>query len=386
MEITGINRRTWAEIDIDASERNYLVVRRAVPPGVMMCCVVKADAYGHGAITVSRLYEKLGADYLAVSNIDEALRLRQGGIRMPILNLGFGAPECAALMSKYGITQCVYSSEYADNLSNCAVMSNVKVKVHIKLDTGMARIGFVCRPEHSEKIDDIARAATLPGFIAEGVFTHFADANSGACGAEYTHRQFECFTNTIQRLGNLGVKFDIRHCANSGAIFDYPEYDLDMVRAGGVLFGIAPDNRIQNLPSLEASMTLKSLISCIKTVRSGESVGYGRSYIAEKDMRLATVPVGYADGIDRKLPRVWISGCAAPVVGRICMDQLMVCVDGIDCSVGDEVIVFGGRGKAGVEKLSYELGTISYDTLCGVGHRVPRGYIKGGQLVGWNEI
>lgn len=370
MMIYGAARRAWAEVDLKKIEHNYKVIRGALPEGVKLCCVVKANAYAHGALEISRLYERWGAEYLAVSSIDEAMELRRSGIRMPILNLGFGAVECAVLLSKNDITQCVYSSEYAQYLSNWAVKSGVKVKVHIKLDTGMARIGFVYRPEQRDDLEAVARAATLPGLVSEGIFTHFADANSGDVGDSYTRSQFECFYEAVDRLERLGVRFDIRHCANSGGIFDYPAFDLDMVRAGGILFGVAPDNRIRNLPRLEPAMTLKAVISCIKELAPGESVGYGRTYIAERKMKLATIPIGYADGIDRALPRVWVSSTPAPVVGRVCMDQLMVDVSDIDCRVGDEVVIFGGDGTAGVYALSEELGTISYDTLCRL-HRVP---------------
>lgn len=371
-------RRAWAEIDLGKTEQNYKIIRTAVPDKTRLCCVVKANAYSHGAPRVSRLYEKLGADYLAVSSLEEAMAIRRADVTLPILNLGYGDPECAELISKNNITQCVLSDEYARNLSNCAVKSGVKVKIHIKIDTGMARIGFVHRPEHSDDTDIIARAATLPGFIAEGIFTHFADANSGEVGDSYTRRQFDCFADAIAQLERRGITFDIRHCANSGGIFDYPEFDLDMVRAGGILFGVAPDNSIRNLPkcpSLEPVMSLKAIISHIKTIRPGDSVGYNRSFVAGREMKLATVAIGYADGISRALPRVWISGKPAAVVGRICMDQMMVDVSDIDCAVGDEAVIFGGHGAASVDMLSEELGTISYNTLCNV-HRVPQKYIN----------
>lgn len=370
MMVCGAARRAWSEVDLGKVERNYRVIRSALADGVRLCCVVKANAYAHGAIEMSRIYEKLGAEYLAVSSIDEAMELRRGGIQMPILNLGFGATECAELLSKNDITQCVYSHEYAQDLSNCAVRSGVKIKVHIKLDTGMARIGFVYRPERRDDLEAVARAATLPGLVSEGIFTHFADANSGDVGDGYTRGQFECFYEAIETLKRFGVSFDIRHCANSGCIFDYPDFDLDMVRAGGILFGVAPDDRIRNLPRLEPAMTLKAVISCIKELAPGESVGYGRTYIAERRVKLATIPIGYADGIDRELPRVWLRSMSAPVVGRVCMDQLMVDVSDIDCRIGDEVVIFGGDGAASVAALSNELGTISYDTLCRL-HRVP---------------
>lgn len=382
MDMNGIKRRAWAEIDLGSLEHNYKSIRAWVPDGTRLCCVVKANAYGHGAVVAARLYEQWGADYLAVSSLEEAVKLREGGISLPILNLGFGAPECAALISKYDITQCVFSSEYADNLSNCAQAAGVCVRVHIKLDTGMARIGFVVRPEHSDGIDAVARAATLPGLRVEGIFTHFADANSGAVGDEYTQLQAACFMEAIDALERRGVHFAIRHCANSGIAFDHPEYDLDMVRIGGVLFGVAPDSRIRYLPPLEPAMTLKATVSCVKEVHPGESVGYGRTFIADRPLRLATLPIGYADGIDRALPRVWFGEQPAQVVGRICMDQLMVDVSGIACRAGDEAVIFGGRGRRSVDHLAAETGTISYDTLCSL-HRIPLCYVRDGSLVEW---
>lgn len=380
MEMENLLRRAWAEIDLNCVERDYNIIHARVPAGVRLCCVVKANAYGHGAVAVSRLYERCGADYLAVSSIEEAVQLRRAGIRLPILNLGFSTPECAAELSEFDITQCVFSSEYADNLSNCAQKSGVRVKVHIKVDTGMARLGFVCRPEHSDGVEAIARAAALPGLDVEGIFTHFADANSGEVGEDYTRRQASCFYGVLDELKRLGIEFRIRHCGNSGIVFDYPEYDLDMVRVGGILFGIAPDSRIRNLPQLEPAMTLKAVISHIKDVRAGESVGYGRTYMADRPLRLATLPIGYADGLDRATPRVWINGLPAPIVGRICMDQLMADVSGINCHVGDEAVIFGGSGASSVDRLAHELGTISYDVLCSL-HRVPRIYIRDGRTL-----
>lgn len=382
MEMENILRRAWAEIDLDRVERDYNIIRAGLPAGVKLCCVVKANAYGHGAVTVSRLYESCGADYLAVSSIEEAIQLRRAGIGLPILELGFCAPECAAELSEYGITQCVFSPDQATELSNCAQKSGVKVKVHIKVDTGMARLGFVCRPEHSDGVEAIARAATLPGLDVEGIFTHFADANSGAVGEDYTRRQAACFYGALDELKRLGIEFRIRHCGNSGIVFDYPEYDLDMVRVGGILFGVAPDSRIRSLPRLEPAMTLKTIISHIKELHPGETVGYGRTYTADHRLRLATLPIGYADGLDRATPRVWINGRPAPIVGRICMDQLMADVSGIDCCAGDEAVIFGGSGACGIDSLARELGTTSYDALCSL-HRIPRCYTRDGRTLHW---
>ena len=381
-------QRTWAQIDLDAIEYNYLKIREAVNPKAKICCVVKADAYGHGAVTVANEYEKLGADYFAVSNIEEALQLRSGGITKPILILGYTPADMADVLSENNISQAVFSLEYAKLLSEAAVSCGVKIKIHIKIDTGMSRIGFFYqKPDRDyHSIDEICTACTLENLESEGVFTHFSVADEGENGEDYTNIQFALFCDAIVRLEEMGIKFEIRHCANSAATIDYPQYHLDMVRPGVILYGLMPSEKIRKEIELKPAMQLKSVISHIKEISSETSVSYGRTYISENNMKLATVPIGYADGYMRAYSgkaQMLINGKRASIVGRVCMDQLMLDVTDIsDIKMGDTVTVFGeDKGeKLLVEELSNLSDTINYEIVCLVGKRVPRIYYRNGEM------
>ncbi len=384
--IEGIRRRTWAEIDLDKAEHNFSLIKNAVNENTKICCVVKANGYGHSAVNLSKLYEALGADFLAVSNIEEALQLRNGGIKLPILILGYTPEECAELLSDNNISQCVYSSDYANRLSSCAKAKGKTVKVHIKLDTGMGRIGFKC---DGNEIEEIYNASKLGGLAFEGIFTHFAVADESEKGKEYTKKQFESFMHTVNELEKRGVTFLIRHLANSAAIFDYPEFGLDMVRAGIVLYGLKPSDEVKKLPELKPVMTVKSIISHIKTLNKGESVSYGRVFTAEKETKVATVPIGYADGFLRgnfKAPySLMLNGKRVPIIGRVCMDQLMLDVTDVNCAVGDEVTVFGGHMGVTADDIARINGTINYEIVCAVGERVPRAFIRNGKIISWRD-
>lgn len=385
--IDNIRRRTWAEIDLDSARKNYLAVRGATPAGAKVCCVIKANAYGHNAVTLGALYESLGADFLAVSNIEEALQLRRHGISLPVLILGYTDEGCARLLAENNISQCVYSYEYAKALSKSANACGVKIKIHIKLDTGMGRIGFLCRGGKSE-LDRALEVCREDCFITEGIFTHFPVADEGEDGREYTGEQFRLFCDAADYLEKNGVSFDLRHCANSAAAASYPEYALDMVRAGLVLYGMCPSEKV-SFPELAPVMSVHSVISHIKTVFPGESISYGCEYCAKGQMTVATVPIGYADGFLRsnyKAPySLLVNGKRAPIVGRVCMDQLMLDVTGIECKAGDRVTVFGaaeGNTAGDIARLN---GTINYEILCSVGERVPRAIVSGGEIIGWKD-
>ena len=379
--IEGIRRRSWAEVDLRAVDSNYLAVRRAVSSKAKVCCVIKADAYGHGALALARRYEGLGADHFAVSNVEEALELRRGGITLPILILGYTPPECASILAREDLKQCVYSHEYGASLAEEAERAGVRVTVHIKLDTGMGRIGF--RRDEWEQAECVCR---FPALIPDGIFTHFAVADESVDGDAYTREQAECFILGVSFLEERGIHFAIRHCANSAAIFDYPDLHLDMVRAGIVLYGFVPSERVRNLPTLHPVMTLKSVISHIKELGAGESVSYGRTYIAKEATRVATVPLGYADGFSRRLGNgrysLKIGAQYASIIGRVCMDQLMLDVTGIPCSVGDEVLVFGEDPKSSADTIARVNETINYEVSCDVGKRIPRVYLADGEIVG----
>ncbi len=275
--MTEIIRRTWAEIDLDALAHNYRRVREATDQRAKVCCVVKADGYGHGALRIAAELQSLGAGWFAVSNLEEALQLRRGGIERPILVLGFTPPEEAAALSEGDVSQCVYSAEYAEKLSLCAKVAGVKVKIHAKIDTGMSRLGFYFQDIFRDEgaIDEVIKACSLPGLIPEGVFSHFAVSDEGKAGDAFTMRQFGCFKEMSEALVRAGVGGDkppLRHCANSAAVFDYPLSHLDMVRAGVVLYGLYPSGQLRARPDLRPVLSLRSVVSHVKTLLPGATV------------------------------------------------------------------------------------------------------------------
>ncbi len=390
--MTEIIRRTWAEIDLDALAYNYRRVREATDQRAKVCCVVKADGYGHGALRIAAELQSLGADWFAVSNLEEALQLRRGGIERPILVLGFTPPEEAAALSEGDVSQCVYSAEYAEKLSLCAKVAGVKVKIHAKIDTGMSRLGFYFQDIFRDEgaIDEVIKACSLPGLIPEGVFSHFAVSDEGKAGDAFTMRQFGCFKEMSEALVRAGVGGDkppLRHCANSAAVFDYPLSHLDMVRAGVVLYGLYPSGQLRARPDLRPVLSLRSVVSHVKTLLPGATVSYGRRFTAQQETRVATVPVGYADGYPRALGPggavVLIRGQRCPVLGRICMDQLMADVSGVEgAAMGDRVTLIGRDGTEEItagEVAGWE-GTINYEVVCALSKRVPRVYLKGGRV------
>ncbi len=381
-------RRLWAEINMDCIRSNFEAVRGAIGDGVKLCCVVKADGYGHGAVEICRLYHELGVDFLAVSNLDEALELRRADITEPILILGYTPANRCRDLCRQNISQAVYSLDYARELSAQCEALGARVKAHIKVDTGMSRIGFMCQefPRDNNSIEEIKEACKLPYLIPEGIFTHFAVADDGDSGESYTLGQYSCFMRTVDEVESAGIHFELRHCSNSGAVMDYPSMRLDMVRAGIILYGYSPSDKMRGELELKPAMRLKTLISHVKTVKAGTTVSYGRTFTAERDMRIATVPVGYADGYIRAYAKdgymfVWDKtkkfGRNCKIIGRICMDQTMLDVtDFPEAEVGNVVVVFG-NGKDGeptAEDVASWGDTISYEVLCNVSKRVPRLY------------
>ena len=375
-------RRTWAEIDLDALAHNYRQAREKTGPDVKYLGVVKADAYGHGAIQVSRKLEELGADYLAVSSLDEARELRQGGIWAPILILGHTPPAMVPQLIAYRITQAVSALAKAEEYSAAAVACGGTLKVHIKVDTGMSRLGFLVRDGHfATGVDSIASACALPGLEAEGIFTHFAVSDEDDADSEaYTREQFAVFTRVLDALADKGRTFAIRHCANSGALARYPEMYLDMVRPGIALYGVGADAERLDLQPV---MSLKSSISTIKIFDPDTDISYGRTFHTRERTRIGVLPIGYADGFFRGLSNrmsVMTAQGPAPQRGRICMDMSMVDLTGLpEVKVGDEVEIFGRRQK--VDDLAAVLGTIPYELTCAVSRRVPRLYLEGGSVV-----
>ena len=384
-----ILRRTWAEIDLDALARDFQAVREAANPQAKVCCVVKADAYGHGAVRIAREFEELGADWFAVSNLEEALQLRLGGIQKPILVLGYTPPEEAAALSNHHISQCVYSLDYARDLSRTAEEAGVTVNIHVKIDTGMSRLGFyyqdISRDEAT--VQEVKAACQLPGLHPESIFTHFAVSDEGKAGDAFTMQQFGCFKEMIESLLREDIDFEVRHCANSAAVFDYPLSHLDMVRAGIVIYGLYPSEELRHKPDLTPVLSLRSVVSHVKTVKPGATISYGRKFTAQKEMKVATVPVGYADGYPRILSakgaQVLIGGKRCPILGRVCMDQLMADVSALpDVKVGDTVTLIGRDGEEAItaDELANLEGSINYEVVCGLSKRVPRVYLKGGKV------
>lgn len=371
-------KRTWAEINLKYLEHNYRALRGMLPRGCRFLGVVKANAYGHGAVPVARKLEELGADYLAVACLDEAVELRKADIKLPILILGPTPCEFATELLKYDLTQAVSETEYASALSQAISANNGVLKIHIKVDTGMSRLGFQCDEDHvEESVTQIARVCSLTGVQAEGIFTHFANADGDE---EYSMCQLTRFFNVIDKLGRRRVDFAIRHCAASAAMLNYPCAHLDMVRPGISLYGHYPDPSCQDLdgPGLLPVMTFKTRIISVREMKQGTAISYGCTHSLKKDSKVAVLPVGYADGLERLLSNrgeVLIQGQRAPIIGRVCMDMCMVDVSDIDdVHTGDEVIVFGV--DIPVEEKADMVGTIQYELLCGIAPRVPRVYIE----------
>ena len=379
-------KRTWAEISLDAIIHNFKEIKNKIGDNSKICCVIKADGYGHGAVELAHIYEKIGADFFAVSNIDEGIELRNSGIKLPMLILGYTPVTEAKRLSDYNISQAVFGYEYAKALSDECVANNCTCKIHIKADTGMSRIGFMCQefPRDDYSIKEIVSACTLPSLIHEGLFTHFCVSDESEEGKDFTTKQYNGFIYVCNELEKSGVKFDICHCSFSGAIVDYSESYCDMVRAGIILYGLSPSSKLLGKLNLIPAMTLKTTIAYVKYLKKGAGISYGRTFIAERDMKIATVPIGYADGYIRQNAEngyMIVNGKKAKIVGRICMDQTMLDVTDIeDVCIGDEVIVFGTgeNGEPTADILAENTGTINYEVVCLVGKRVPRIYYKNG--------
>ena len=366
-------RRTWAEIDEKALLHNFEIIKQTAKSKI--CAVVKANAYGHGVEIVAPALQKAGADFFAVSNIEEAVELRESGITKPILILGYTPCEYVCELKKHNISQCVYSLEYAKELSNEAVAYNSKIKVHLKLDTGMSRIGFDCRSDSLDGIDDAIKAANLDGFEIEGIFTHFAVSDRNADQEDgFTSEQYNRFCKAINVLKSHNIDPEYKHCCNSAALCQDNDKHLNMCRAGIILYGLTPSADLHLQQDFIPVMSFKSVVSQVKVIKQGDTVSYGRTFKANKDITVATVSAGYADGYSRLLSNkaeVIINGRRAKIIGRVCMDQFCIDVTNIpDVKRGDEVSLFGD--DLPVEELAEIIGTINYELVCAVSSRVKR--------------
>ncbi len=381
-------KRTWAEIDLDRLQSNLRRIKNAAGNSLVMA-VVKADAYGHGAVMAARALCEAGADWLAVSNLDEAIQLRNAGLISPMLILSYTPPEEVALLAKHNITQTVVSSTHAKALSDAAVKANVTLDVHIKVDTGMTRVGFLAETT-AGTVDDIAAACALPALNPSGIFTHFAVADEPQ-GDDFTRAQFERFMSIVNALEEKGVTFALRHCCNSAATLRYPDMHLDMVRPGLILYGLYPDAWMETTLPLDPVMSLRTHVSHVKTVPADTAISYGRQYTTSEEEAIATVPIGYADGYTRRAQGkayMLINGEKAPVRGRICMDQCMLDVSGIDGVEAGTLVTAFGRDKGvdlPVETYAAWSDTINYEIVCAVGKRVPRVFLQQGEPAFWQD-
>lgn len=383
--------RTWAEVDLDALEQNYLALRAMAPQNCKFLGLVKANAYGHGAVPVAKKLQTLGADMLAVACLAEAKELREAGITLPLLCLGETPPQLADLLLEYDVTQTVEDLETGRALSAAAEAAEKRLSIHVKLDTGMTRLGFRWRrgEDNGDLLDQISALCALPGLRAEGMFTHFADAD----GSEsYTMDQFTQFLDAKEALKERGVHFAITHCGASAAVLNYPCTHMDMIRPGIALYGYYPAPEMEGLdgPGLKPVMTVNSRICAVRAIPAGTCVSYGRTATLKRDSRLAVVPMGYGDGYPRRLSNrmdMMIHGVLCPVVGRVCMDMCMVDVtDLLNVKVGDTAMVYGPDLT---ERAAQLADTIVYELLCNLSNRVPRVYLehgaKNGAKAGKNE-
>lgn len=376
-------RSAWVEINLDNLANNIREVKRLTKSGALVTAVIKADGYGHGAVKIGQTLLENGADRFAVAVVDEAIELRKAGFQVPILVLGYTDPARASEVIKYDLEQTVYSLDLARSLSEEAVREGTLVKIHIKLDTGMGRIGL--QPNH-QTIAMIKEINELPGIELEGIYTHFAVADEA--DKSYTLQQFEKFQWVLLQLETHNIKPRIRHTANSATIIDLPTMHLDMVRAGIMLYGLAPSHEVmlEDVNLLQV-MSFKTRISHVKEIEKGDSVSYGRKFIANGKTKIASLPIGYADGFTRLLSgkaEALVHGKRVPLVGSICMDQCMIDVTGIaDVHVGDEVVIFGPQGNEmiHIDELATSLGTINYEIVCMIMRRIPRVYTRNGVVV-----
>ena len=375
--MSELEKRTWAEVDLDNIRHNYRAIRAALPAGCRFLGVVKANAYGHGALEVARTLADCGADYLAVSCLDEAMELRDGGVTMPLLILGHTPCEYTRMLADNDITQTITCLAKAAEFSEEATRLGKQLKVHIALDTGMSRLGVLCMDERFDGgVENIVRACRMPGLVPEGVFTHFAVSDMpGADNERYTREQFRLFCDVIAQVEARGVHFAIRHCANSGAVLNYPEMCLDMVRPGLLLYGYGDEaGRL----GLKPCLRFVTKVTTIKHYAPGTDISYGRRFTTDRVTRMGVVGVGYADG----LPRLASNKCAfaaaggkAPQRGAICMDMCMIDLTDLpEAAVGSEVEIFGPANP--ISAIAEAAQTIPYELLCALSKRVPRVYKK----------
>lgn len=375
--------RVYARIDLDAIAYNMEQMKQNLSPNTKMMAVIKADGYGHGAVQIADMLE--GVDYIwgfAVATLDEAVVLRTEGIKKPILVLGCVFPDQYMAMLKHDIRMNVYTEEMAEAISQMAAREGMTAYMHIKLDTGMARLGFDISENSVAAIERISKMRNVK---MEGIFTHFAKADE--TDKSFTQKQMKDFSRMVDKLKEKNVSFQYEHCANSAAIIDVKDANYDLVRAGISTYGLYPSEEVkkENV-KLKPALVLKSHVAFVKEIEEGTAISYGGTFVSKEKMRIATIPVGYADGYPRNLSNtgfVLIRGKKAPIVGRVCMDQFMVDVTHIEgTSFGDKVTLIGtdGNETITVEDLSELSGRFNYEFVCDLGKRIPRVYVKNGKV------
>jgi alanine racemase len=372
------HRDTWVEINLDAIEHNVKQFKEKLNSDCRFMAVVKADGYGHGAVEVAQAALKGGADYLGVAFLDEALQLRNACITAPILILGYTAPQYIEPAIKNDITITLFSEEVLDSVIEHAKKLGKQAKVHLKVDTGMGRIGVQTK---EEALKLAKKALSSDSIVLEGIFTHFAAADSA--DPSYTRQQFSNFMEIINYLHDHKIEVPIKHCCNSAGTMNFPEFHLDMVRVGISLYGLLPSPDVAHKAfALRQALTFKTKIASLKQVERGQAISYGCTYKTEREAMIATIPVGYADGLSRLLSNrgtMTVRNIQVPIVGRVCMDQTMLDVSAVaDAQVGDEVIIFGDKQIDEIAKL---IGTINYEVVCLIGKRVPRVYLYQNEII-----
>lgn len=376
--------RVLARVNLDAVEYNIEMMKKNIHKNTQMMAVIKMDGYGHGAVQIAKLLEPM--DYIwgyAVATLDEAILIKDACLKKPVLVLGCIFPDQWDVMIRNEIRMTVYSYEMAKEVSELAEAMGCNVYVHIKLDTGMARLGFQITKENA---DEIARISKLPNLVMEGMFTHFAKSDEE--DKTSANHQLTLFQNFIDRIQTeLGLAIPVKHCSNSAAILEMPQANMDMVRAGITTYGLYPSEEVsKDIVPLRAAMSLYSHIVYCKTIHAGQSVSYGGLFTAQKDTRVATIPVGYGDGYPRSLSGkgyVLIHGKKAPILGRVCMDQFMVDISEIpEAMDGDKVTLLGtdGTERITAEELGELSGRFNYEFVCDLGKRIPRVYIQHGEI------
>ncbi len=375
--------RVYARVDLDAIAYNMEQMKKNLNPNTEIMAVIKADGYGHGAIQIAQMLEQVNYVWgFAVATLDEAIVLKNADIKKPVLVLGCVFPDQYMEMLKHDIRMNVYTEEMAESISQMAKREGMTAHMHIKLDTGMGRLGFDI---NEQSVATITRISNMENVNMEGIFTHFAKADEK--DKSFTEKQMKDFSWMLQKLKENNVCFEYEHCSNSAGIIDMCGTSHDLVRAGISIYGLYPSEEVnKEYVKLKPAMALKSHVAFVKEIEAGTPISYGGAFVADKRMTIATIPVGYADGYPRKLSNagyVLIRGKKAPIIGRICMDQFMVDVTDIEgVSFGDKVTLIGNDGNKSIsiEELGELSGRFNYEFICDLGKRIPRVYVKDGKI------